>query len=128
MGATPTSPFRCRTATRRDSNLADGIQRDVTRTTGRVPGSTCRPLDGDLSAVLGPDRSIDALAAFADEPSRAELVERLCDTRQVTIGSEILSAFCAVFAIKNARTSFDDIERDDHRDDLDVDTNLDRIG
>lgn len=72
-------------------------------------------------------KKIDALAAFADEPSRAALVERLCDTRQVTFGSEILAAFCGVFAIKNARTSFDYIERDDYRDDLDVDTSLERI-
>lgn len=72
-------------------------------------------------------KKIDALQAFADEPSRAALVDRLCDTRHVTFGSEILADFCAVFAIKNARTSFDYIERDDYRDDLDVDTSLERI-
>ncbi len=73
-------------------------------------------------------KKIGALAAFADEPSRAALIERLCDTRQVTFGSEILTAFCTVFAIQNARTSFDYIERDDYRDDLDVATSLERIG
>jgi len=72
-------------------------------------------------------KRINALAEFADEPSRAALIERLCDARQTTFSVDLLNAFCAVFAIKNARTSFDYIQRGDYHDDLDEETKFDRI-
>ena len=72
-------------------------------------------------------KKLDALAAFADEAARTTLVQRLCDARQTTFSTDLLDAFCATFAIKNARTSFDYIERGDYQDDLDVEMTLDRL-
>jgi hypothetical protein len=73
-------------------------------------------------------KKLDALGAYCDRAAKAALIERLCDTRDVTFSVDILNAFCKIFGISNARCSYDYIERGDYMSDLDQATPMELVG
>jgi len=64
-------------------------------------------------------KRVEALAAYASAPARAALIETLCDARDVNFSSTLLDAFCRTFGIRNARSSYEYIARDDYQNDFD---------
>ena len=64
-------------------------------------------------------KKVEALAAYSAAPARAALIETLCDAREVTFSSALLDAFCRTFGIRNARSSYEYIARNDYANDFD---------
>jgi hypothetical protein len=73
-------------------------------------------------------KRLSLLAAYLDDQKQAELLAYLSDTTAILDSGEILKTFCQAVGIRNAMTSYDNIEHGDYQADLDTAVELVKVG
>ena len=73
-------------------------------------------------------KRLSMLEAYLSADQQKELVTYLSDTTRILFSADILKTFCQKVGIRNAMTSYDYIQRNDYRKDLDAPVELVKVG